>query len=54
MSTRSPHAVTPEIEFHSTFAAVGGAVAYYKAYIHREDALRELGVSEDTLEPILP
>ena len=26
----------------------------HKAYVHREDAFRELGVSEDALEPIAP
>ena len=31
-----------------------GLFVYYKAYIHREDALRDLGVSEDALEPIAP
>jgi ketosteroid isomerase-like protein len=31
-----------------------GLLTYYRAYIHREDALRDLGVSEDELEPILP
>jgi ketosteroid isomerase-like protein len=31
-----------------------GLFAYYKAYIHREDALNELGVSESELEPIAP
>ena len=31
-----------------------GLFVYYKAYIHREDALSELGVLEDELEPIVP
>ena len=31
-----------------------GLFVYYKAYIDREDALRELGVSRDELEPIAP
>jgi hypothetical protein len=31
-----------------------GLLIFYKAYIHREDALRELGVAEDALEPIAP
>ena len=31
-----------------------GLVIYLKAYAHREDALRDLGVSEDELEPIEP
>jgi hypothetical protein len=31
-----------------------GLFVYYRAYIHREDALRDLGVSEDALEPIAP
>jgi ketosteroid isomerase-like protein len=31
-----------------------GLMVYGKAYVHREDALRDLGVSEDGLEPILP
>jgi hypothetical protein len=29
-------------------------LVYTKAYVHREDALRDLGVSEDELEPIAP
>jgi ketosteroid isomerase-like protein len=29
-----------------------GLIAYLKVYIHREDALTDLGVSEDALEPI--
>jgi hypothetical protein len=29
-------------------------IIYTKAYVHREDALRDLGVSEDQLEPIEP
>jgi ketosteroid isomerase-like protein len=31
-----------------------GLVVYLKVYIHREDALSDLGVSEDALEPIAP
>jgi hypothetical protein len=31
-----------------------GLVVYMKAYAHREDALSDLGVSEDELEPITP
>jgi hypothetical protein len=31
-----------------------GLCVYFKGYTHREDALRELGVSEDALEPIAP
>jgi ketosteroid isomerase-like protein len=31
-----------------------GLLVYYKAYVHREDALEELAVSEDALEPIAP
>lgn len=31
-----------------------GLCVHFKAYAHREDALRELGVSEDALEPIAP
>jgi ketosteroid isomerase-like protein len=31
-----------------------GLVVYAKAYVHREDALRDLGVSEAALEPIVP
>jgi ketosteroid isomerase-like protein len=31
-----------------------GLVVYFKSYTNREDALRDLGVSEDTLEPIDP
>jgi hypothetical protein len=27
---------------------------YFKVYARREDALRDLGVSEDALEPITP
>lgn len=32
----------------------GGLAVEWKAYGQREEALRELGVSEDTLEPIAP
>jgi hypothetical protein len=31
-----------------------GLCVHFKAYAHREDALKDLGVSEDTLEPIAP
>ena len=31
-----------------------GLSVYWKAYVHREDALRDLGVTEDELEPISP
>ena len=31
-----------------------GLMVYAKVYVHREDALRDLGVSEDELEPIAP
>ena len=31
-----------------------GLVVYFKAYVHRDDALSELGVSEVDLEPIAP
>jgi ketosteroid isomerase-like protein len=31
-----------------------GLVVHLRAYAHREDALRDLGVSEDELEPIEP
>jgi ketosteroid isomerase-like protein len=31
-----------------------GLIVYFKGYAHREDALSELGVSEDALEPIAP
>jgi ketosteroid isomerase-like protein len=31
-----------------------GRIVYFKGYAHREDALRDLGVSEDELEPIAP
>jgi ketosteroid isomerase-like protein len=31
-----------------------GRCVYFKGYAHREDALRELGVSEDELDPIEP
>jgi hypothetical protein len=30
------------------------ALVYGKFYTHREDALRDLGLSEDALEPIAP
>lgn len=32
----------------------GGLFVHWKSYMHREDALRELGVSEQELEPIEP
>ena len=52
----------PSIEFHSAFSAVGGADydghdglrAPLKGYAHREDGLRDLGVSENELTPITP
>jgi ketosteroid isomerase-like protein len=31
-----------------------GLIVYFKGYVQREEALRDLGVSEDTLEPIVP
>jgi ketosteroid isomerase-like protein len=31
-----------------------GLLVYFKGYAHREDALRDLGVSENELEPIAP
>ena len=31
-----------------------GLLVYAKAYVHRGDALRDLGVSKDALEPIAP
>ena len=31
-----------------------GLCVHFKAYAHREDALRDLGVTEDALEPIDP
>jgi len=31
-----------------------GLLVYFKAYAHREDALNDLGVSEEALEPIDP
>ena len=31
-----------------------GMIVYIEAYAHREDALTDLGVSEDELEPIEP
>lgn len=31
-----------------------GLVMYFKAYVDRDDALTDLGVSEDELEPIAP
>jgi ketosteroid isomerase-like protein len=31
-----------------------GLIVYVKVYIHREDALRDMGVSGDALEPIAP
>ena len=31
-----------------------GLTVYIKAYAHREDALKDLDISEDALEPIAP
>ena len=31
-----------------------GLCVHFKAYAHREDALKDLGVAEDALEPIAP
>jgi ketosteroid isomerase-like protein len=36
----------------SVLKARDGLIIYFKAYVHREDAFRELGVTEDALEPI--
>ena len=32
----------------------GGLIVYFKGYVQREDALRDLGVSEAALQPIAP
>jgi hypothetical protein len=32
----------------------GGLIVFLKAYAHKEDALLDLGVSEDVLKPIAP
>ena len=29
-----------------------GVIVYFKSYLHREDALSDLGLSEDELKPI--
>jgi hypothetical protein len=31
-----------------------GLLVYAKLYVHREDALKDLGISEDALKPIAP
>jgi hypothetical protein len=31
-----------------------GLMVYFKSYVHREDALSDLGVTDDELEPIEP
>ena len=31
-----------------------GLIVHLKAYAHREDTLRDLGVTDDELEPIEP
>jgi len=31
-----------------------GRIVYFKGYVQREDALRDLGVSEEALQPIAP
>jgi hypothetical protein len=31
-----------------------GRIAYWKSFAHREDALRELGVTVDELTPVAP
>jgi ketosteroid isomerase-like protein len=31
-----------------------GLIVYFQGYAHRDDALRDLGVSEDALKPIAP
>jgi ketosteroid isomerase-like protein len=46
------------VEFATPFATVNrwrdGRVVYAREYARREDALRDLGVSENELEPIAP
>ncbi len=45
-----------EVAMPATGAAAwrDGLCISHKAYVHREDALKELGVSTDSLEPIAP
>jgi hypothetical protein len=31
-----------------------GLIVYWKGYVERQDALRDLGIAEDALEPIAP
>ena len=38
--------------YAAVFRWRGGLIVYFRAYAHREDALRDLGVSEDELERI--
>jgi hypothetical protein len=48
----------PNVELHrradEAFNWREGLMVYFKGYAHREDALRDLGVSEEALEPIAP
>lgn len=45
-----------DVEMEATGVATwrGGLCISHRAYVHREDALRDLGVTEDALEPIAP
>jgi ketosteroid isomerase-like protein len=40
--------------YAATWSWRDGLNVYAKAYVHREDALKDLGVSEDALEPMAP
>jgi ketosteroid isomerase-like protein len=43
-----------EMPFAGVIRWRGGLAIYYRSYLHRDDALRDLGVSEHELEPIEP
>jgi hypothetical protein len=54
--------IDPSVEFHTEFATPSahvvrlrnGLAVYLKGYFHKEDALKDLGLSEDALEPVDP
>jgi len=52
---RGPHSgVEVDLPAAMVMKMRGARILYFKGYAHREDALADLGVSEDALQPIAP
>jgi hypothetical protein len=55
LSGKGQHSgVESELPVAAVVGFRNGLIVYYRGHIHREDALRELGVSDDELQPIYP